>query len=110
MVESCQVTPSDQSAELSEMLCVQTRSVITWALLAANTYTSNHFGEVSQQCLSVCQSVCQQHLLLGCMNITEAYWHTRNIKILISNLFLKRKIYRRSIFVAFCDAKLVIVF
>ena len=65
---------------------------------------------VQSVCLSVCQSVCQQHLLLGCMNITEAYWHTRNIKILISNLFLKRKIYRRSIFVAFCDAKLVIVF
>ena len=59
MVESCQVTPSDQSAELSEMLCVQTRSVITWALLAAATYTSNHFGEVSPvssvcPCVSLC--------------------------------------------------------
>ena len=58
MVESCQVTPSDQSADLSEMLCVQTRSVITWALLAAATYTSNHFGEVSPVSVSVRVSVC----------------------------------------------------
>ena len=64
-----------------------------------------------QSAVSVRVSVCVSTTFITWLyEYYEAYWHTRNIKILISNLFLKRKIYRRSIFVAFCDAKLVIVF
>ena len=45
MGRRCQVTPSDQAERLSEMFCVQTRSFISWLVLATSTYTTNTFPE-----------------------------------------------------------------
>ena len=95
MGRRCQVTPSDQAERLSEMFCVQTRSFISWLVLATSTYTTNTFREVSTQSN-------QMTWLLGGICIWEAYWLVAAWGILKSGfeIYFQKKIYRRMTFVA----------